>query len=425
MSGSPVNYLDALYGEVQMDERIASLAAAPEVQRLRHVRLSNIDSMAMPGIANLSRYEHVLGVAHLASRIGLRRRISSIDHLALMAAALLHDWAITAFGHLVEEAFNYVSIDFDHEKKLEALLHGKSDGNTLGVGLQILAGRQTGLLSWARSVSGGGEPNELVERIGQLIRGKGPFGRIISGEMDLDNIDNVYRMAFHMGLPVDRNLPLRLAQAMTGVGDNRSPVFSKSATNDVEAWVETRRAVYSRLMPACPDFSLKIMIIWAATQQIRAHLLTAADWTLVDADFIAKLSDSPDAGVAETMARWKVGEAWEVTPLWWLQGNRPSFSTLEAFSEELSRVIARPCFAYGIKDKRERRLNFSFDDGSALSFGSEPRAWLFGVGSSKRASFSRAELEKLTSLATTRFALKERFVLAEDPMSPRLAACLL
>src|SRR5665213_2434585 len=132
MSGTELIYLDALYGEVRFDEHIAALIAAPIVQRLRHIRLSNIDSVAMPGIANLSRYEHVLGVGHLAQRTGLRHRVSSFDALALTSAGVLHDWAVTAFGHLVEEAFNYMGIGFSHEEKLHAILSGASDNATVG-----------------------------------------------------------------------------------------------------------------------------------------------------------------------------------------------------------------------------------------------------------------------------------------------------
>jgi len=425
MSSTPANYLDALHGEVQLDERIAKLAAAPVIQRLRHVRLSNIDSLSMPGIANLSRYEHVLGVAYLASRTGLRRRISDLNYLALMAAALLHDWAITAFGHLVEEAFQYLSINFHHENKLDLLLHGLRDGDTLGTELQVLAGRQTGLRSWVRSVAGS-TGDELLARIGGLIQGDGALGQLVCGEMDLDNIDNVYRIAFHMGLEVDRALPLRLVEAIVAIDDTGLPVFQKSAAADVVAWIETRRQVYSRLMPARPDFSLKLMIIWATIQQIEAGKFTKEDWTLVDTDFLSRLS-SPDAapGARDTIARWMTGEIWDITPLWWLPGDRPSYAELADFSKELTTALSRHCFAYGIKDKRERQLHFTFDDGSSETFGAKPQTWLFGVGSSRRAAFSRAETDMIVTMATERFAPATQAVPAHDPMMTGTEACLL
>ena len=92
---------------------------------MRHIRLSNIDSIDLPGIANLTRYEHVLGVAHLASIVGFRPTLTASDRLVLDAAAVLHDWAITSFGHLVEEAFHYTSARFEHESHLAALAAGE------------------------------------------------------------------------------------------------------------------------------------------------------------------------------------------------------------------------------------------------------------------------------------------------------------
>lgn len=426
MTRPPLIYLDALHGEVRFDDPIASLIAAPIVQRLRHVRLSNIDSIAMPGIANLSRYEHVLGVAHLSRCTGLRRSLPTFDQLALTAAALLHDWAITAFGHLVEEAFNYLNAGFDHEEKLHTILSGGADVEEIGgVNRQILAGRQTNLRAWANDAVGPARGEELLIRIEQLIRGKDTLGPLVSGTMDLDNMDNVYRIAFHMGLQVDRDLPVRLAQAIVAVTDAGTPVFAESASEDVEAWVATRREVYSRLMPAQPDFSYKIMILYAATQAIDAGEIGAADWHLTDHGFIDRLANSKIPAVRETLARWTAGEAWNVTPLWWLDGQRPTYAELFSFSKEVGARLGRTCFAYGIKDKRERRLEFDFDGGSTLEFGTNPKAWLLGVGCAKREAFTRMEAEKIVVMAKERFAVMTAPVRVENRTSELQEACLL
>src|SRR5436190_8268745 len=94
------SFIDPLHGTIQFDETLVALVQMPVVQRLRHVRLSNIDSVDIPAIANLSRFEHVVGVAHLAGEVGFLRSLPAFDHLVLKGSALLHDWAITSFGHL-------------------------------------------------------------------------------------------------------------------------------------------------------------------------------------------------------------------------------------------------------------------------------------------------------------------------------------
>ena len=197
-------FQDPLYGRVTFDEDLLRLLRTPTLQRLRHVRLSNIDSVDMPSISNLSRLEHVIGVAHIAGAVGFLGSMPSFDALAFRGAALLHDWAITAFGHLVEEALQYVGTNFDHESRLEVILSNRDGPEVGGVGMQILTGRETGLTEWAQKAVGRARADELVREVMNNIRGRGRWGRAISGDIDLDNVDNVFRMAFHLGLDVDR-----------------------------------------------------------------------------------------------------------------------------------------------------------------------------------------------------------------------------
>src|ERR1700686_5031965 len=112
---------DPLYGEINLPKEILDLAGRPILQRLRHIRLSNIDSLSMPSIANISRYEHSLAVSFLSSRVSFGIGLDRDMSLALQAAALLHDTAIPPLGHLAEEALAYFASDFEHEKKWQRL----------------------------------------------------------------------------------------------------------------------------------------------------------------------------------------------------------------------------------------------------------------------------------------------------------------
>src|SRR5260370_18212065 len=116
----------------------------------------------MPGIANLLRYEHVLGVAHLAEQLALRVRLSHFDDLIVRASALLHDWAITSFGHLVEEALQYCGTGFQHEKLLSEIASGATPEEIGGVRRQVLVGRETGLPEWLRTVTRSETESELI-----------------------------------------------------------------------------------------------------------------------------------------------------------------------------------------------------------------------------------------------------------------------
>jgi hypothetical protein len=54
--------------ESALDHFLADLIEQPEMQRLRDVRLSNINSGTLTGAANISRFEHSIGTALLAGR---------------------------------------------------------------------------------------------------------------------------------------------------------------------------------------------------------------------------------------------------------------------------------------------------------------------------------------------------------------------
>ena len=400
-------FRDSLYGPVLLDEETTTLAAKPLVQRLRHVRLSNIDSIDMPSIANISRYEHVLGVAHLASRVGFRPRLSHFDDLVLKSSALLHDWAITAFGHLVEEALQYAGAAFDHQERLSEIASGDAHEEILGVQRQILVGRETGLLQWARTVTRSeSETHLLLSAITQHIRGNGRLGKVICGDIDLDNIDNVFRMAYHLGLPIDREVPLRLAKAIVDYGQEGIPIFRHNAEEDIKTWRAMRSSVYDYLMLAKRDFSGKAMMLYAIVRAFQKGEIRIVDWSLTDFDLIHKLLSSGVKETKDTAERWIAGEPWDITALNWMDGERPGYEDMLSFSHKLTDRIQRECFAYGIKDKRDRLLHIHFDDDSKLPLGENPRQWVLGVGSPERRAFTATETSKVFEFARSHFQTK-------------------
>ena len=397
-------YTDSVYGSVSYDTDITALVQSPLLQRLRHIRLSNIESINMPGIANLSRYEHALGVGYLASQIGSYRTLSRPNQLSLVAAALLHDWAITSFGHLVEEAFQYTCNQFHHEHKLVELVIGEDPIEIGGVDRQLIFGRQMKLRSWAQRAIGVGDADELLHNIMRYIEGDGEFGRLISGDIDLDNVDGVFRMAFHMGLPVDRDWPVYVARSIVGTTtDTGAPVFRRTARQALSEWVLTRERVYERLMLADDDFVGKLMLLYSTIGAIELDEIQSVDWNLTDSQLLHRLQTSTDTRIRETVTRWLVGEPWHKTPLYWMKGLRPAFPDLLQFSRALSKELSRNCFVYGIKDKRHRALTVHYDNGDTEQMGQNSIQWLLGAGAAERRPFKATELRSFLELAEATF----------------------
>jgi HD superfamily phosphohydrolase len=356
----------------------------------------------MPGIANISRFEHSLGTAFLASQVGFSFALSDDDRNVLESAALLHDSAITPFGHLVEEAMSYIDSGFDHQEKWSLILSQVDESDLGGTNVQILLGRDSGLNAWA-SAHFGGDSFKMLQSILLAVNGKGPLGPCIAGTLDLDNLDNVVRIAYHMGLRPDPDLPLRIARAMRGVDSSGELIFEVGTHEDIRRWVAIRETVYEHLMPAPIDFCGKLMLMFATVEALKGSLIKPTEWVLTDSAFIHRLLSSENSAISETVKRWIVGEPWETSELFWLRGPCPSFSAVASFADDLSPLLDRKCFAYRIKDKRKRMLRVKWTDGNEFAIGETSDLWLLGIGSPVKKPFTAIDSRMILSLASKQF----------------------
>jgi len=231
---------------------------SPEVQRLREVRLCNINSLCITGSSNINRFEHSVGTAYLAAvnaetilqrHVGLEKKEKEI----FIIAALLHDVANGPFGH---------SYEYIMEKKGFIPEQGLGDIFTdvvsVGTGAHknsspfetIFFGKLRALTSILSQ--------EQKEEISKIIAGSHPLSKLISNSIDLDNIDNVFRMAYHMGLSFRKEAPRKLAESM--YIENGSVVFLEKAKTYLEEWYSVRQKVYKFLLLNPQEFAGKYML---------------------------------------------------------------------------------------------------------------------------------------------------------------------
>jgi hypothetical protein len=364
--------------------------------------LSNIDSLQMPGIASVSRFEHALGTAYLASQVGFALALPDRDRTALEAAALIHDTAITPFGHLAEEASQYLGHDTDHETRWSVLLAEEGTRETGGIDRQIFLGRTSGLREWADKTFRGSGP-EMLARIVDAIRGKGVLGPCIRGTLDLDNLDNVARIALHMGLQPESRLPVKIAKSMREINSSGEIVFGHEALPWIGDWIELRERVYERLMPSPLDFCGKLMLIYAAVSAFRSGILNESDWHLTDSQLVDRLLGADNEDVAGTMKRWLLGELWDLSEPVWMRGPLPPLRAMEEFGAKASELLERHCFAYRIKDKRKRKVTAVIESGDRIVVGESSDRWLLAVGSPARRRFTHDEASRLVALGASCF----------------------
>ncbi|MFB6188460.1 MAG: HD domain-containing protein [Halapricum sp.] len=165
---------DSVHDYIEVEGVARDLLDTAPVQRLRHIKQLGTVTLVYPS-ANHTRFEHSLGVYHLANR--------ALDHLGIegqqaervRAAALLHDVGHGPYSHNVED------LVYRHTGKYHDEVH-----DLLGTG------------DVARILS---EHGLNADAVADLVAGEGELGQLVSGELDVDRMDYLARDAHHTGVP--------------------------------------------------------------------------------------------------------------------------------------------------------------------------------------------------------------------------------
>ncbi|MFB6081047.1 MAG: HD domain-containing protein [Haloferacaceae archaeon] len=165
---------DSVHDHLEVGGVAEALLDTPAVQRLRRVKQLGTVGLVYPS-ANHTRFEHSIGVYHLADRALARLGVSGAAAERVRAAALLHDVGHGPYSH-----------------NLEALVHRETGRYHDEVG-DLLAGGAVGDVLRAHDLDPG--------TVAALVRGEGRYGGLVSGELDVDRMDYLVRDAHHTGVP--------------------------------------------------------------------------------------------------------------------------------------------------------------------------------------------------------------------------------
>lgn len=158
---------DALHGYIRLSDDEVEVLDSPEMQRLRRIKQLGLSSLVYPS-ANHTRFEHSLGVMHLAGKFAESTDLSSEMRKKVRYAGLLHDSGHGPFSHASEVVA---------EKK--------------GYSHEDLSCQVVDKLEHKISVD--------VSEIKDMIRGQHEL-EIIAGDIDADRIDYLMRDAHFSGL---------------------------------------------------------------------------------------------------------------------------------------------------------------------------------------------------------------------------------
>ncbi|MEF8831016.1 MAG: HD domain-containing protein [Halobacteriales archaeon] len=178
---------DSVHDHIEVEGAALDLLDVPEVQRLRHIKQLSTVRLVYPS-ANHTRFEHSLGVYHLAEEALGHLDIEGRQAERVRAAALLHDVGHGPYGHQTEEVI-LRRTGTHHDEVGDLLSSGKL--------ARVLA-----------------EHDLEPDAVAGLIDGGGEFGQLISGELDVDRMDYLVRDAHHTGVPYGTVDHERLVRAL-------------------------------------------------------------------------------------------------------------------------------------------------------------------------------------------------------------------
>ena len=165
---------DSVHDHIEVAGVASDLLDTPPVQRLRRIRQLGTVDLVYPS-ANHTRFEHSLGVYHLATRALSHLGIEGQQAERVRAAALLHDIGHGPYSH-----------------NIEALIYRRTGKYHDDIGDLVDSGSVARVLA---------DHGLNPDRIAGLVAGDGQLGQLVSGELDVDRMDYLVRDAHHTGVP--------------------------------------------------------------------------------------------------------------------------------------------------------------------------------------------------------------------------------
>lgn len=214
----PTFVYDRLYGRVEFTPDDLRLFQTKELSRLREVSLSAIPTLALPTGICATKFEHSVGVGHLARIVRQRPEFREIAQ-DLYFAALAHDMGTPPFSH-ASERFQIKLLGKNHEEFVDEVIEDSEFGREIQ--------RQGG----------------SIERVIRLVKGEeNPLSDLINGSIDLDNLDNTLRYGLSMGLFREHLYsPENLARAYVVHNDGLALLLPD--WKDLEGWEKCRQKAY-------------------------------------------------------------------------------------------------------------------------------------------------------------------------------------
>ena len=247
---------DAIYGFIELNDWERDIINHPVFQRLRRIRQLSLTDMVYPGAMH-TRFEHSLGVMHIATRMYeeiVKRRSDFLkselsftdggierDRVIVRISCLLHDVGHAPFSHAAEELMDKDPITgkiYKHENysaaAAEFLMQDVIEHHPLNQNYNIKA-----------------------REIADFLNGRSTLGRcllwrhLVSSQLDADRADYLLRDSHHIGVAYGKYDLNRLLVTLTVAidPDINSPVLAveEGGEHSAEALIIARYMMFTQV----------------------------------------------------------------------------------------------------------------------------------------------------------------------------------
>lgn len=175
---------DPLYGFISLTETEFRIIDTPVFRRLRNIKQLSHAYLVYPSAIH-TRFEHALGVTHLADRVSVHLGFDNGVREIVRLAGLLHDVGHGPFSHLFEDVLENAGVEGINHDKISMMLIGEDKD--------------------LRAILG-----DRGEKIIQLLDHKPVTGwdsktsilatDVVSSPLDVDKMDYLRRDSYHIGV---------------------------------------------------------------------------------------------------------------------------------------------------------------------------------------------------------------------------------
>ncbi|MCK9323641.1 MAG: HD domain-containing protein [Candidatus Methanomethylophilaceae archaeon] len=299
---------DPVHGNIKVNGVFLDILDRHEMQRLRSVKQLDFGYLVFPG-ANHTRFEHSLGVYHLAGSMADAIGLSEKDSMTVRAAGMLHDICHAPYSHTLEE-----------------IIEERTGLDHMGLARKLIKGKIRTYRQQDEDLFGSTGPiSELLEKEGidsdlvcDLIaypvsknKGLEDFGKnahhsyfpskdyahqIIHGPVDADQMDYLVRDAHYTGVSLGMIDIERLLSTMRVFNDRI--VIERGGSAAAEGLMVSRSLMYTSVYYHKTVRIAKTMI----TKAVEASALDVSDaYTWSDSDLIEALTE--EGGIPSRLAR--------------------------------------------------------------------------------------------------------------------------